>query len=502
MIQRHFNYFTLAACSPFKPLIRGRAALNLFYMAALTCCLSGVHLLAQEGLATDASEIQLVFLRMPNKQIRTIHAKSVAEKDNVLTVTDMEDKPGRYLADALIAKIPAFSEVTGQMKDEEIRALLAKYDIVATSEPDLKGELTLEKGKFLAVLAKRKEAKDAAEAQMQAAFNEFAKEEFKPAQNYSKEELNARIEAGQKLKEKYSALGTRIDGCLQPWVERAKLLAEGRVYFEGQWLKRDEIRNLLLKRRQESMKSFLDGNPKLTINSTAVSQGSLALAVGFLTVSVLICLSLIRHIFMESRGGINLLGFLTLLLSLGVPVAYVYCGLKLYAEPSTLTAYVKGQSAAKPAQAEEGTVVDACDRILYLAAEANSKRATHEDLQVILTDREINETLKKRLCFAQSEEVRFLKDRVVFMDQAGWMGRTWLFRYELFYRQERDRIEYYKCDVTVGKAMLPDQIANFLWRNYQQRLWDCLRKSGIPRIYQMEKIEDGKLSLRFHVQGN
>ncbi len=453
--------------------------------------------------AVPVANKQLVFLRMPNGQTRTIRALSVETKGVFLEVVSEEGKTEVFQSNFLVCKMPAYSESVSQLKDEEIQAVLANYDKMILSRPTLKRELAQERSKFQAVAQKRRDDAAAGLEEVKKAVEVFTAEAFKPGQDYKADVLQARIEAGTKLKGQYPSEAGTIDAYLQPWIERRQILSQGRTRFDGEWKTQDEIKAIITAHKQEQMRSFLDTDPKIMVQSAAIPQSSVILLASFLALGLVSALYLLLHIVSAQRDGIGMSGFLALFMGIGLLIVYGYYGYRIYQGPDSIAEFSKGQAL----KADGQTNMDVANRILFLAADGNTKYLSRDDLQVALSAKELNAWLKTRVRLEQAAAtekygvrrtgmgISLLKDRIEFLDEVECMGHPKLFRYALHFSLSNNAITFYKCDVTIGSAPLPQQLSNYFWRMYQQQLWQALKKSGVPRIYQIEKIEGGKLVL-------
>ncbi len=450
-----------------------------------------------------AANVQLIFLRMPNGQSRAIRALSVETKGVFLAVVAEGGKTELFQANFLVCKLPAYTEAVSQLKDEEIQAVLASYDRMILSQPALKRELGEERSKFQAVVQKRKEDAVAGLEDQKKAVEGFTAEAFKPEQDYKADVLQARIEAGTKLKGQYPSEAGNIDAYLQPWIERRQILSEDRTRFDGGWKTQEEIKAVVAARKQEQMRLFLDTDPKIMMQSAAIPQNSIILLVCFLVLGLASAIYLLLHIVMGQREGLGMSGFLALFMGIGLLLVYGYFGYRIYQGPDSI-AELTGQQALK---ADAPTNMDVANRILFLAADGNTKYLSRDDLQVTLSTGDLNAWLKARMRLEQAAApekygvrrtgmgVSILQDRIVFLDEVEFMGHPKLFCYVLHFSTSNNAIAFYQCDLTIGSARLPQQLSNYFWHMYQQQLWQALKKSGVPRIYQIEKIESGKLVL-------
>ncbi|MDD5262388.1 MAG: hypothetical protein PHD76_11140 [Methylacidiphilales bacterium] len=453
--------------------------------------------------AVSATKEQLVFLRMPNGQTREIRAVSVETKGVFLTVVGEDGKTELFQANFLVCKAPAYTESVSQLKDEEIQAVLASYDKMILSKPALKRELAQERSKFQAVVQKRKEDAAAGLEKVKKAVEDFTAEAFKPELDYKADVLQARIEAGAKLKGRYPSEAGAIDAYLQPWIERRQVLSEGRMRFEGGWKTQDEIKAITTARKQEQIRSFLDTDPKIMMQAAAIPQSSVIMLAGFLALGLVSALYLLFHIVLAQRDGLGMSGFLALFMGIGLLIVYGYYGYRIYQGPDSIAEFAGLQALKTDGQ----TSMDVANRILFLAADGNTKYLNRDDLQVTLNAGELNAWLKARVRLEQAETpekygirrtgmgVSILQDRIEFLDEVEFLGYPKLFRYVLHFSSGNNSIAFYQCDLTIGSARLPQQLSNYFWRMYQQQLWQALKKSGVPRIYQIEKIEKGKLVL-------
>jgi hypothetical protein len=444
-------------------------------------------------------------------RLQVIRAKEVEKRDPALFITDEEDKRTARQLNMLIDVIPFYVDEDQDLPDENLRNILSQYDNLVKGYPELKKSLTVDWTKYQSVLETRKLQQEEKEQEKEKALKDFVVEQFDAASNYQLEDLTAKIASGEQFKAQYPDAAPAVDEYLKPWAERQSILKEGKVKYEGEWRTRQEIQQITQERREERMKTFVQNLKPALITNTVATQQTMTVVMVFLAVSALVALFSFYYAVFQSRIG-GFLEFIMLIVSVIFMGFYAYYMVRIFNAPGLIVEYTDSQE-AKGEGADAKIPMDKLHKLLYISQGDTLKDLAKSDLSVTLDNAEINEAIDKLVGFRQDtisgglgvtmEKVRFYAypTKLRFLQQTACFGKNFLLRYDLYFQTNNEMITFYKCDVYVGDTALPSAIGNRLWLNFYGTIQEALKAFNISRNYQLQKIEDGKMTVGYVLPG-
>ena len=449
-------------------------------------------------------------IKLPDTPLKVITAKSVDVQESRVIVVDQNDRRAAYQTPYLKKVIPTFSDAAKSLPDDKVTELKTLIQLTIQQFPESRQLLQPELAKFSAVIEERKAALAALAAGQQKVGDDFVSVPFDEKQAYKYSELKARIDEGEEIKSKYPQLAGKVDAYLAPWQQRVSYLKEGRRIFEGEWHTPKEIQDTLNTRKNSKIQGFFEHYAGIPFSAVVLPQMSMLLCLVFIGATLLVTAYMLMYVANSHGGNLTISGLIMLILGLIVMALYAYYGFKIFSGPSKLQDYA-GPLTLKE---EQLTSVETVKRMVFLSAEGNSSWRENSDLEVTLTPSEINAALQKivRLqrpaqgeildLYREAMRLSIKPEYIELQDQDDCLGKTLLFRYQIQYKCEGDVFSFYDCKVYLGGAQLPTQLGNLLWRNLYDQIVDSLQKSGIARIYRIQKVGDGKISLMLQVPGH
>ncbi|MDR0533008.1 MAG: hypothetical protein LBH01_03550 [Verrucomicrobiales bacterium] len=445
-------------------------------------------------------------------RLQVIRAKVVEKKDPALFITDEEDKRTARQLNMLIDIVPYYVDEDQNLPDDNIHNIISQYDNLIKSYPELKKSLTVDLTKYHAVLDGRKSQQEEKVKEKDKAFKEFTTEQFVDANDYKLDDLNAKLAAGEQFKSQYSDLASQVDQYLKPWLDRQALLKEGKVLFEGQWHTKQEISQIYEQRREDRLKTFIEQLKPVNISNTVASQQTMTIVVIFLVTSALVALFCFYYAVFQSRIS-GFLEFIMLLVSVIFMGIYAFYVIRVFNAPGLMVEYTAQEAKAPATGAPEEVSLDKLYKLLYISQGDTLKDLKKSDLSVTLDNAEINTALDKLVSFRQDtlsgtlgvsmEKLRFyaLPTKLRFLQQTSCFGKNFLLRYDLYFQANENAVTFYKCDVYIGDAVLPSAVGNRLWLQLYGSIQEVMRGFNISRNYQIQKIEDGKVTVGYVLPG-
>ncbi|MDR1305879.1 MAG: hypothetical protein LBK76_11765 [Verrucomicrobiales bacterium] len=471
---------------------------------------------AQEQAADNAEQPQTnvyAIVKSGDGRLQVIRAKEVEKKDPALVITDEEDRHTARQLNMLIDIIPFYVDEDQSLPDDNIQNIVLQYDNLIKNYPELKKRLVVDRTKYQEVLDARKLQQAEKEKQKEQALKDFTVEQFVDANDYKSEDLEARITAGAQFKTQYPDTAATIDEYLKPWLDRQALLKEGKVKWDGEWRTRQEIQQIQETRRAERLKTFIEHIKPAIVSNTVATQQTMTIVAIFLVASALVALFSFYYAVFQSRIG-GFLEFIMLVVSVIFMGFYAFYVVRIFNAPGLLAEY----AIAHGGKAEDGAApveipLDRLYKLLYISQGDTLKDLEKADLSVTLGDAEVNEAINKLVQFRQDtisgslgvamEKMKFYTypTKLRFLQQTSCLGKNFLLRYDLHFQINNDAITFYKCDVYIGDTILPSAIGNRLWLQFYHTLKEVLRAFNVSRNYQLQKIEDGKLTVGYVLPG-
>jgi hypothetical protein len=200
-------------------------------------------------------------------------------------------------------------------------------------------------------------------------------------------------------------------------------------------------------------------------------------------------------------------GVVMILVGFCILAAYGYYGYHILSFPTEVEDYWADAYKAEKIESSEILSPDPLPRMLFMASGSTARRVQPEDVQTVLGDRQINGLIRKylkrqaqgKLQLLDLERVetvvRFQADHIEFIDKAACLGRKILIRYHMFYKLDGDTFTFDEQHVYLGNARLPAFAASYLFRQFYGDLQQYLSETNLARIYAVQKIEPGVLTL-------
>lgn len=490
------SFFYMMPLATFQPSFIVRCVVLLLLFLTPFCSLQAQTL--------EVKENQLVILKMPNGTYKVQRAKQVEVKELVVMVMDSDGKRGAVQKSLVVLMIDLRDPALEKLDKVQVEEMLAGYEKAMTDFPASQEILQEEVRKWKKVI--EDEALQAAEKESNQAkaLENSTREIFDTNKDYTREELAAVIDPALLAIQQYPDLGEKIREYLNPWTQRMDYLKEGRKLFEGQWLTGQEIRLIQEERVSIEQEKHFKEKAKLSFSSLILPQTSVLITILIAAGTLLSVFFSFFHLATARGGNLTFGGALTLLLGLAILGAYGFYTYKMLNFTADLNEY---WAESHKLDVPEDQVPNPLPRMLFMASGSTIRNITPQDAKVSLTDRQINVLMKKYLKLERKSVVelldmeriqtvvKFQSDRIEFIDEAICLGQKVLIRYELFYKSEANSFSIYNQEVYVGGAKLPASLASFMFRQFFRNLQDCLNETNLPKIYSIEKIEEGKVHL-------
>jgi hypothetical protein len=482
-----------------------------------------------EGAEQPQSNVYAI-VKTGDGRLQVIRAKEVEKKDPALWITNEEGQRNARQLNMLIDVLPFYVEEDQDLPDDNISNIVAQYDNLIKNYPELKKSLVVDRTKYHTILEARKTQQAEKEKEKEKMLKEFTVTEFDEAKDYTPDELDGKLGAGEQLKGRYADLASAIDDYLKPWMERQALLKAGKVRWDGEWRTRAEIHQAQETRRAERMQTFADQLKPVIVSNTVASQTTMVIVAVFLALTALVALFSFYYAVFQSRIG-GFLEFIMLIVSVLFMGFYTFYAVRIFNAPGVITeetgkalasvdAPAKTEEATDPAAADAPRSIPVADhplgkllKMLYISQGDTMRDVNNSDLLVELSDAEINTAINRLVQFRQDtvsgslgvalEKVHFqaFASKLRFQQQTSCLGKNFLFQYDLHFQANNEAITFYKCDVTIGNTAIPSAIGNRLWLQFYGTIKEVLKAYNIANNYRVQKIEDGKVTAGYNLPG-
>lgn len=461
-------------------------------------------LVSGNSLLAEEAENQIAVLNLPGKGGSALRASKIEVRELVVVVIDQSGKRSAWQKDFLVGMAPLFPATEDNITSDTATQAIQKFEQLLRAAGGKVDEVEREQAKWKNYLsdleAKQEEEKAQKKEKMEAAFETFTARQYDPSEKYTEETLLSIAEQAKNLMGIMPEKAQEIETFLEPWLQHAKYIDEGRIYLDGKWVSPQELRERRQNRLKEAMDAFMEEGISLYMESVVVPQSSVLLTLG----GMIFTLVLIVYIFLwlaSSRGGnLTFGGAIFLLFGLAVLGAYGYFGFKVFSGPTTIE-----QAMVPLADSSEGQAV--LTRALFLASEPKDYEIGKNELQIQLQDSQLNQFFKDHLKFVRQGESElfdmervgfaclFFDDHVMIFDEVIVFGKSFLIRYRLDHQIDSEHIHFTGFNVFFGGAQLPNQLAGHFWINLREDLVKLIGISKIAEIYQIGDIQDQILTL-------
>ncbi|MEM6822163.1 MAG: hypothetical protein AAF558_09505 [Verrucomicrobiota bacterium] len=470
---------------------------------------AGLLSLLVQAFPVHAEEVmkdRLVALNVSGQGLVAVRAKTLEVRELVVVTVSDIGKRSAWQRDFYLGSVPLFPETVDELTDDDIASAVSEFSEFLASHPQAANILGKEREKWTELQSLKLEAKAEQEAQLRAELQEkiqeFMTRKYDPKQKYSSEELIDLATEARSLMDQLPEEAEKIGEFMKPWLEHAKHVEEGKIYYQEEWLTPEEVKQKRQEVLQKAMDKFMEEGADLKMEGVVVPQMSILLASGVILVTLILILYLFLWLASSRGGTLTFGGALLLLLGLAVLGAYTYFGFKIFSGASTIDAYL-----AQPS-GDSDVDVSSVQRTLFLASKPKAFSLTKEDREVVLQDQQINKLLGDHLEFELAEESElfdmervgfaclFLGDKVVLLDEVVVFGKSFLYRYELSHNITETLIQFTDFNAYLGGATLPGQVANHMWMKVRRHLREFLNRTGLPDVYQISDVKDGTITVR------
>ncbi len=331
------------------------------------------------------------------------------------------------------------------------------------------------------------EALAMADAAFSAAMVKAMPKSYDPAATYTQEELTARVQALEALRQEFPSRAEEIEKQAEPWkVEKAEMAA-GKRKLEGRWLEPQEWDREKGAREKAARGAFLAKLEIPEVPPVLIGQGILLAAVGvgmfgaFLGASFLFhgILEFVRHKAWWKGTAWTLAGAAI------VAVLGRAAGLGLSApEP-----FVSGGS-GDPEVIEE-----------LFWKYGGEKEKFPQELRV--SDADLNAWFGKRLRFEALKVTEIVvlaaenwrvetQDGTLRLDRTGrLLGKNFVLRHEMTFNRSEQGEDIYRIEATLGKLPLPPALVLRSWNQWTEALARMTVALGAADQLTLERIEKG-----------
>jgi hypothetical protein len=485
-----------------KNLIKKNLKASSGLLGGLFLCLLGLQ--AQAGSAEI--ENQIAVFKVPGDGFSVVRARIIEMQELVVMVTDEAGKHGAWQKEFLIGMAPLFPESDSAVTVDQAREAVEAFARIRESLENPVQAVAEEESKWKDLYSRldvrRVEEVAREKEETEAALAAFMVRPYDPSEKYAEATLLSIVEEGKELTQKLPEEAEEIRVVLEPWLQHAKYLQEGKAYLDGQWLTLEEISQYKEERLREAMAAFLEKGIPLQMPSVVVPQLSVLIALGIITFTLGFTLYLFIWLAIKRGGGLSSRNVVfVLLFGLAVLGGYGYFGFKIFSGPKTIADAITspGEQAANEAP---------LNRALFLAGKPVDCQLTEEDMQIEILDDQLNQFFHDHLQFDRSSEsksleverirfaCRFYDDHVMLFDEVVVLERHFLIRYRLNHEINSETFQFTGAEAYLGEARLVGGLAGYFWRHLRHDLSAVLSTSKIPELYQVSDIKDHKIQLR------
>ncbi|MEM1156739.1 MAG: hypothetical protein AAGH72_00655 [Verrucomicrobiota bacterium] len=474
-----------------------------FHSVVFLFCLAAFSHLAsaQENLVN-----RLVLVEAPGKSPEVIKAATVEIRELVVVTTDESGKRSALQRDFYKGSAPFFTEDSGNATIPEVESVLQEFQQLARESSDFKELLVPEELKWRDQLAelKRQQEKAAQEKldEINTQVDDFLTRPYDISEEYTLKMLQRLMELGESLSNQAPDRASEITEFLKPWVAHSTELEAGNILHEGVWVTPQELAEIKEATAREAINKFLEEGLEIQMESVVVPQTSMLLSGGLIIMTLVLVLYMFLYLASSRGGTLTFGGAIFLLIGIAIIGGYGYYGYQILNAPASIEEYLN-ESEVETNEPDMLTL----ERALFVSGNPKGLQLEETDLEVNVSDMEVNKLLKEDTDFVREGESElfdmervafatfFLNDRVIFLDEAVVFGKSFLIRYELAHRISDDLIAFDGVTVYFGGVKLPGQLLNYFWMKLRQDLKGMIEATGISEIYELASISEGYISL-------